>query len=189
MSRRESLFLRPAFIESNKAQDIPRDETAYGARAVDGNFNGFIRTEQEARGLDKFSILFTKCTGLHTGRFHVHAIGNRVGESQFSNKFFCLVEGVHGTGNDFDSFILEIFKDRLKISQLLTAKWSPVSTIEQKNSVSFTELLRNPQRFSGNEAQFHFGEKIIGIQKVRIQSGHGVLLSLFHVGIIGAFLL
>ena len=80
MSRRESLFLRPAFIESNKAQDIPRDETAYGARAVDGNFNGFIRTEQEARGLDKFSILFTKCTGLHTGRFHVHAIGNGVGE-------------------------------------------------------------------------------------------------------------
>jgi hypothetical protein len=81
---------------------------------------------------------------------------------------------------------VEILNGRLEARQLLAAKGSPIATIEQKNCVSLTKIPRKPQSLFRNEAQFHLREKIIRVQKCRIQSGDGVLLYPFFVTVYGS---
>lgn len=129
--------------------------------------------------MNVFSVIIVISPG-YPGRFLcVHAISDGKGNSVFFHGVTCLFRLIDRACNDRDLLSLELLYQGLEVSQLLGTKRSPIPTIKQNYSVTFSGPLRKLERFSRYQFQLQVRKDIVRIQKSCTYSCH--LFSSFSV--------
>lgn len=96
--------------------------------------------------------------------FRIKAVGDLHGESKLERGLLGLVRRICGACHHVYGFLCEVLEEGLEVSQLLIAEGSPVSPVEEENSVTFLQVIWQREFPPVNESKINPGKRIPGVQ-------------------------
>ncbi len=96
------------FVKLYKAQHIFCHQTSYWSRAITGDSDGLFWTEHKAGSMKILFLFFIISSGNSRYLLCDHAVTDRIGDPDFTNRFSRFVDWVHRSCNHFDLFGFEL---------------------------------------------------------------------------------